>query len=407
VIRKAVALSMLLSSLAGPCSQALAAPDNDAPIVRVFVAGPAEALLRTRAVLHELLARIHVDAVVESADGEAVLTAAGPDTAPRAFLDFRSPAAPRVVLVQSASGKELERRTLAGSTSLEVSVEEAAHVLYMALESSLRAHDDNRTGRNDAEAAAAGTGAASSPAAAATSAVAATAQPDASKATKPVDVGPPPLVVARDEPAPPHDAGTHPGRPSLELETGLSVFGALSSYDAEHPLPGIGGAFDVALGAARLRPAAMLSLGAFFPSSVSDTGASLRAETARLDLMAEWHPWPRVRAALGVGGGAERVTFVAGSSTTSLLSSGTQSRVDPMLGAVLAIRFRVVGALEVLALGALDVDLTPHRYVTQSGADVMSTVFALPRTRPTACLGLTYVFHDPARATSVSTAGAL
>jgi hypothetical protein len=388
---------------------AAAAERNGAPLVRVFVAGPPEAVLRTRATVRELLARLHVDAIVEAADGESALAAAHPDAAARAFLDFRSQGAPRVVVVQRSPERELERRTLPGSTSLEVSVEEAAHVLYMAVESSLSAGEPSpspagATSSSDGPAGASSAATAENapePAAPASAAPATSPAPAASAATKttPTASGPARVEVAAEpvEPADTtkRDAGSPSrGRP-LEVEGGLSVFGAVTSFEVEHPLPGVGVMLDGALGDGAFRPAASLSGGVFFPSPVSGAGQSnsLRAESLRLDVLAEWRPWSRIRIAAGGGGGVDRVSFDAGPSTTAVLSAGTETRVDPVLDAVVGLRFRITRGLGAFALASVDFDLTPHRYLREADGDV-TIVFALPRARPAGFLGLTYVFHD-------------
>jgi hypothetical protein len=395
VSRKALALSTLL--LAHAVSGNAAVAEHDVPAVRVFVAGSGEALLRTRAALRELFARMHADAIVEPADGEAVLGAAASDDAPRAFLDFRSPGPPRVVLVQRPSGKELERRTLPSSASLEVSVEEAAHVVYMAVESSLHGGDPDAVEATPSDAPSATAPEAAptpAPTPAATSAPAPAPAPAATPAPAPATPAVPVVVV--EQPAVQRDSGVAgPGTP-LPLSAGVSVFGAVTSFAASHPLGGVGVALDGALGSGRVRPAALLSLDAFFPAQASNgRDDSLGAQSARLDAMVEWLATSRLVLAAGAGGGADRITFDAAPSTASLQASGAETRVDPVFEALLAARFRITGGLGVFALIAADVDLKPHRYVMQTDSDV-TTVLALPRARPVGFLGLTYAFAEHA-----------
>ena len=411
--RKAIAASLWLLSFVGFRVAVAADRGGDVSMVHVFVAGPEEALLRTRATVRELFARIHVDAVVERADDEAVLGVASPDTAPRAFLDFRSREAPRVVLVQRPSGRELERRTLPGSASLEVSVEEAAHVLYMAVESTLRARDDAAGSGGSAAPEPAGTteGAAAStvPSSSDARASASAGSADASAAPRrpPATAAPPrdrAAAPARGADAVSGDHVARDGGPGVTgrasgVEAGVSAFALLSSFAAAHPLPGVGGALDGALGRGRVRSAALLSVGVLFPSPVPGPGAasSIHAETFRLDALVDFAASERVHLSAGLGGGVDRITFDAGPSTPSVVSTGSPVRIDPVLTALVTFQYRMSGAFGAFALASLDVDVQPHRYVTQAG-NQDATVFALPRPRPAASLGLTYFFTEVPRA---------
>ncbi|HVW24055.1 MAG TPA: hypothetical protein VHC69_01725 [Polyangiaceae bacterium] len=387
------------------------ADDRRAPsLVHVYVAGPPEAVLRTRATVRELLARIQVDAVVEPASDEAVLAEPAPDGVARAFLDFRSLAGTRVALAPSGPDHDIVRRTLPAS-SLEVSVEEAAHIVYAAVEASRDA---------STRPAAAGSGASESPATGeappATSAPPPGASSDATgTGAGSVSPSPPPKTTslapaAQVVPAPQQNAESragangedhgppktaHAGSSALVFDAAVSVFGGMSSYGGDAVLPGVGGALDVRFGSASLRPGAMLSAGVFFPSSVSsgDVGGSLRAESLRLLGLVEWTPSPRFGFALAAGGGADHVTFDPGASSAVVVSEGAASRYDPALQGLVSARLRFSSAFGVFALAAADVDLTPHRYVTETLGDA-TPFFALPRVRPTALAGVTYVFHE-------------
>lgn len=384
--------------------------------IRVFVAGPPEAVVRTRATVRELFSRIHLDAIVEPATDETALANAPSDVAARAFFDFRSLASPRVVLSPRAGNGDVERRMLPASSSLEVSVEEAAHILYSAVESSQNAREPSA-----AAAAATATAAASAPNDTPSApGTAEAAQGNVSSAaplrgaTKPSPARPesPRTDAAKeaddgelqatssgraDTGPVPHAPGTRPS--ALQWEGSASAFGGFSSFSADHVLPGVGGTFDVAFGAARLRPGAAVSIGAFLPSTVTrdTTTGEVRAESVRLLATAEWAPWQRAGVACGVGGGVDRVTFEAGAGNAAVASLGTTTRVDPVLESSIEARIHLFGAFGAFALAAADVDLAPHQYVTDANGQTKE-FFTLPRVRPTAALGIRYVFHEARRA---------
>jgi hypothetical protein len=129
-------------------------------------------------------------------------------------------------------------------------------------------------------------------------------------------------------------------------------------------------------------------MSAYLPSEVTSAGASamLHAEGARLSAVVEWVATSAFGPFVSVGGGADRVT-VDPNPPSGAWSAGSESRVDPMIGALLGakLRFtRVVGAF--FAFGT-DADLAPHRYVIEANG-TPQTFFDLARVRPTAMLGL-------------------
>src|SRR5581483_12288320 len=113
------------------------------PIVRVFVAGPPEAVAGARDAVQQICAPLNVTVVVHDAAGaEAELLAATrPPGLAQAYVDLRPGTPARIVVVDSQTGEDLVRRTLPASASLEMSVETAAHVVCAAVESSLSAAD--------------------------------------------------------------------------------------------------------------------------------------------------------------------------------------------------------------------------------------------------------------------------
>ncbi len=111
------------------------------PIVRVYVAGPPEAVTGSRDAVQDLCARSNVAVVVRDAAGadEALLAAKPAPGLAEAYIDLRPGTPPRVVVVDGETRQDLERRSLREGSSLEVSIETVARVVCSAVESSLAA----------------------------------------------------------------------------------------------------------------------------------------------------------------------------------------------------------------------------------------------------------------------------
>ncbi|HEY3255587.1 MAG TPA: hypothetical protein VGJ91_16630, partial [Polyangiaceae bacterium] len=113
------------------------------PIVRVYVAGSAEAVSGSREAIEDLCSRSNVAVVVRDAAGadEALLATEHAPGLAEAYVDLRPGTPPRVVVVDGESRQDLERRTLPEGASLEISIETMAHVVCAAVESSLAARN--------------------------------------------------------------------------------------------------------------------------------------------------------------------------------------------------------------------------------------------------------------------------
>ncbi|HVU02786.1 MAG TPA: hypothetical protein VHE30_13595 [Polyangiaceae bacterium] len=347
--------------------------EEEATVVRVVVAGSQEAVVQVRESLSELLGRLGLDVVVRAGADETVLHP-NPDALARAFVDLRTPTAARVVVLKGDSPQELERRTLPTAASQDLAVEEACHVLFMIVESSLHARDAART----------------------------TSPPEAPSPPGPAPApAPPPEEPAKPPPEPPKpqedDDGDvlpkdvlPPKGPARGIDLTLGVFGGATAFSSSRALPGFGAGLDAGARYGSLRTSAMLSVRAFLPEEITRAGrrASLRAEAARLLVCAEWTD-ERVSAGAALGGGLDRVTLAAGESSTSVESVGTESRVDPVLEAGALGKVRLSRTASAFLHLALDVDLAPHRYVTEDSGQ-LTTFFAPSRFRPVGFLGVQF-----------------
>jgi hypothetical protein len=354
------------------------------PIMRVYVSGSPAAVARLTATVRELCARLNLDVVVEEASSESVLDGA-PAARLKAFVDLRSQA-PRIIVIDSKTRREVERRTLPTTVSLEMSVEEAAHVLYMAAESAFPARSP-----------AAGEHAGTPPPSATTAGTSAEGRRNAPLADSKRREN----DVPRKAVQPPEPTGTNGREDDTPLrrttsprhfELELGGFGGASVFGPSEALVGLGAFVDGGVRSAAFRFSVALSVGAYLPSTVARDGAtaSLHAETGRMSLVGAWHATPAFVPFLSVGAGGDRITMNA-NAAPGAWAAPAQARVDPMLQALLGAKIRLSANVAAFFAFGTDVDLAPHRYVIETNG-ARQTFLELGRVRPSAFLGLTMAF---------------
>ena len=317
------------------------APRTRPQSVQVYVAGTLEAIARTRVTARELFARLELPVIVRDAsdDDESVLDFASPNALVVSFIDLRDAAATRIVVVDGRTHKELERRTLPGS-SLEMSVEAATHVLYVAAESSLGAREQQAEGR--------------------------ASQPPSPQATE--------------------DRRERRWGP---WQVDLSAFGRAAAFSDARLLGGFGASVDAGPHHGSLRPALLLGLGAYAPRALSrgTLSASLGAAGARLMATIEWQPASMLTLFGGGGGGVDGVRVTTGQTPAGTWTADTDSRIDPILAGVLGAKIHLSSAIAALAGMAMDVDISPHHYVAEVNGEKI-VLFDLARVRPGGFLGI-------------------
>ncbi len=318
------------------------------PIVRVYVAGTADAVSGSRDAIQDLCARSNVAVVVRDAAGadEALLAQSPAPGLAEAYVDLRPGSAPRVVVVDGETRKDLERRTLPEEASLEISIETAAQVVCAAVESSL--------------------------------ATRAPAPP-----VPPRNPAPPRNPEPRAEPAAPKPLplGAH-------WVSQLSLFASAANFGAGFRA-GAGASLGLSHGTGALYWGALVTLGGYPASDVAEAGgiASFGSFGARLLPTLEWQANEYVTPFVGLGGGADWIRVSARQAPLGAVGQGTAGSVDAMACALLGVRLHLgSGVAALLALDA-DADLSRHRYVTETPQG--SQVFFEPaRVRPVVLAGL-------------------
>ncbi len=313
------------------------------PIVRVYVAGSAEAVSSSRDAIQDLCSRSNVAVVVRDAAGadEALLATSHAPGLAEAYVDLRTGAPPRVVVVDGESRQDLERRTLPEGLSLEISIETMAHVVCAAVESSL-----------------------------------------AARAVAPAPAAP----VAQEQ-----AVELEPERPLERRERWqlrASLFASGADFGAGFRA-GVGAGLGLNHGHARWHFGAFLSLTGYPAAGVESANAlaSFGLLGVRALPLLEWQPTQDLTGFAGIGGGGDWIQVSGERSPPGAVSSTSATVSEPMVSGMLGMRLQLGrGVSALLALDA-DVALAPHRYVVQTPEGSQS-FFEPSRVRPIALAGL-------------------
>jgi hypothetical protein len=321
------------------------------PIVRVYVAGPDAAVSGSRDAIQDLCSRSNVAVVVRDAAGadEALLATSHAPGLAEAYVDLRPGTAPRVVVVDGETRRDLERRTLPDDASLEVSIETVAQVVCAAVESSL-----------------------------------------ATRAAP----APPPVVHE----APVEGAPVKAVRLGSEWASQLDLFAAAADFGAGFR-GGAGASLGLSHGRGALRLGALLSFSGYPATEVDGAGgvASFGSVGARLLPTLEWRSNQALTPFVAFGGGIDWVRITAGQPPPGTEGQGTGSSVDPILSGMFGVRLHLgAGVAALFALGA-DADLSRHRYVIRTPESSQS-FFEPARVRSVGLLGLSLALDGGGKA---------
>jgi hypothetical protein len=319
------------------------------PIVRVYVAGPPEAVAGSRDAIQDLCSRSNVAVVVRDAAGadEALLATRRAPGLAEAYVDLRSGTPPRVVVVDGETRQDLERRTLPEDSTLEVSIETVARVVCSAVESSLAAR------------------------AAAASAV-------STRAHAPTQ----PVARGRTE-------------RGSDWAPRVDVFGAAENFGAGFH-GGAGAALGATYGRSAVRVGALLSLAGYAAANV-EAGSALASfglMGVRALPLVEWRASSDVTAFVGLGGGGDWTRVSADHAPDGGAAVGARTTFDPIGSGMLGTRLRISRNVSALLAFETDVDLDRHSYVIMA-ATGSRPLFEPARVRPIALAGLSLSFGGP------------
>jgi hypothetical protein len=341
--------------------------------VHIDVAGSQTAILATADTALELFARLHIiptiRAVDDVADTDRNRDPAGSGTMRiHAVIDLRSMSAPTVHVTETGSQGVLVRRVLPPSTSFDVTVESAAHIVYAAVDSLLRATETRSAGP---------------------------ASPGGARA------------VSSTEADPSTVAEGMPRLQGLGLGVDVGIFLAVNAF--EGPTPYYGAGANVELRARKPSPRLAVRMSATLYASahheVANVDAAIKAVSFRLVPTIEWLRTSTLAGVLGIGPGLD---WFRVSPTPPPLTVGqvrqSSSNLDPIVAAVVGARIRLGRALTLTLDLGLDLDCAPRRYVA-AGGDNSVDLFAPSRFRPTFTAGLSFPVAGVTRSEEATRAG--
>ena len=395
---RALPTAFLVALLTSALPRASLGDDSPRPpaarrvFVEVVVAGEAAAVSQMRGTARELLGRLEVVAIVVQADDDAEETEQ-PSSARRftAYVDLRSVAAPGLVVVESKTRRELARRVLPPSPSLEASVEAVAHVLYRVVESELDQPAD--PGERSAPRARQGAVDRRARPSRATPRAPSEARDEndgdkeekekekekeeAEEKERETDVDDSDI----DEPSPEASAERAAGNGSWGFDAGILFRGV--SLGSGHYLPGGGVEMDVHGPATPFGFGALL-IGAGHPSTEIASGpvtAALQHYSVRAMPALDWHLGATTLAFAALGGGVDWFRASPEQTPPDAIQARSVSSVDFVLGALLGLRLGLADRTAIVFAGGLDLDLTPKVYVVDDGSG-RQALLELPRFRP-------------------------
>ncbi|HVJ16919.1 MAG TPA: hypothetical protein VM686_15870, partial [Polyangiaceae bacterium] len=322
-------------------------------VVIIEVTGERSAVSRTRTVASELLTRLGVASIVTSHSDDAPVPQQRAALV-RAYFDLHDPTQPGIVVVEGKSEREILRRDLPESASLEVSVEELSHVLYVVVEALLREKP---------------------------------AEPAAQVAPVPPA---PPAPKPLEKPQRKRD--TPQARAGADIEAG--AFFRVLELGSSRLVPGGGVALVARSSQGTVRPGAML-MGAAHgstPLSYGIAAAGVRPFSVRLYPTLNMAAGSNVSVVTGLGGGIDWFR-VERELTPAEALPGVTSVLDMTVGSFLGVRFELSDGLALDAALSLDLDLTPHSFVVET-ENGRSTLLELGRLRPGATFGASYSLVD-------------
>lgn len=390
-------LALLALSLLSLIPRSAAATAGSAPIVQIEVDGSPAAVDRLRTTALEVLGRLGVVPVVvakPAPDARAL-----PVPFVQAEVDLRNPRQPSLVVRDGASGRELGRRTLERSASLETSVEAAVLVVYMIVEARL-----SEETASEAPSAAAPTPAAPSPAAPSSAETAPAAPPTTAPAPTPAPrakpTAPKKRRQPRPEPPPEPEAVEEPEEiaepegPTTPSPWTVSA-GALLRVGTLDNASAITGAGLVLEARAKRSKFGALLLGAVHvPSDVhfAASYADVHTVSARLLLTQGFELGPSASVLVGMGPGVDWLRSVP-EATPLEVRTGTVDVVDPIVSAAFGARLALGGHALLIAAACLDLDLAPHTFVIDVGNE-RHTLLSPDRLRPSLLVAIAYTSGD-------------
>lgn len=338
-------------------------------VVAVEVAGSPEVIRATRDTATEVLGRLDVEPRV---DGEGRLQSTGSAWV-RAYLDLSDPRKPRLVVLDGTTQRELARRTIAGSSSIETAIESATLVLYMVLESLLS---------GEAERSAQGLDEARASDGASTGRRTTTGKADAA-------VGSSALEAPRDEaPADSQRDFESPAESPAAIRLDAGALLRMTMLDDSRSVAGAGLLAGVR---AAERLGGVLFASVHFPAELSsaDAAAAVTVFSSRLLLTIDVPIAARTSSVFGAGGGVDWFTADVLRTPANAVAPSSRSTLHGVLTALLGLRVSVADPILLTTAAALDFDPSPRTF-TGVVAEERRPLLHLARLRPSVLIAVAF-----------------
>ncbi len=344
----------------------------DSRHVELRISGDDAAMTLARATARELFHRLDLDVDVIGPD-EDLDEAPDVSKTPVAIIsmDFKPPDY-SIVVVDGASGDEVERRAIVDDSSIETAVEAATHVAYLIVEAMLERREDQASPGTD------------------------TAAPPRAG---PIQHAPPRVRAETHRAAP---TAEPPSTPS-KLGVGAGVLLGITSLGSSRVLPGAGVGCDLTFEQTGL--GTLISLVTYAPSDLELRAAHAAVRPTAARMLATWNSKlsEALMFSLAIGPGFEWLHLEPSAAPEGVEVSRTRSVLEPLLSGLAGLRVKLGSRAYMSALGGVDISVAGSRFVAEVGDD-RQLLLEPPAVRPTllvsasAALGGTSLFAPPAEA---------
>lgn len=380
---------LLLALFAGLALPRFAwAQQSEPRVVVVEVIGSPAVVRAARETTTEVLGRLDVEPRVD-AEGRV------PVTSPpwiRAYLDLSNLRTPRLVVLEGATQRELARRTLSGSASVETGIESATLVLYMLLESLLSAElersvprsGDGRSGDGRSGDGRSGDGR-SGDGRSANGRSGDRASAGQSSATRQADAPARSSALEQGDEMSAFSGRAFESPPAIRLHAGALL--RMTMLDDARGVAGGG----LLAGVRAERLGAVLFASVHFPAELSsnDAAAAVTVFSSRLLLTIDAPIAARSSSVFGAGGGVDWFTANVSRTPPGSVASSSVSTLHGVLTALLGLRVAVAEPILLTTAVALDFDASPRTFTGTVGEE-RRPLLQLARLRPSVLISVAF-----------------
>lgn len=321
------------------------------------VIGSEQALALTKSTSQELFERLGVQ--VDVLPASAALPESAEPPLAIATIEITPPLC-SIVIVEGASGAELDRRTFSES-SVETAVEAAAHIAYFVVETLLEPPEAEQVAPEPAP-------------------------PPSAPVTQAPPIAPPAAAAVEATPEDTSEESVSADKSSVGLDLGLA-FSAVS-LGSGRVRPGTGLTVEIRF------PSLAVPLGVFVAATThaatdlefEDASAELRPSVLRLLATLDTRLGSALALSFALGGGVEWLRLTPTSVPLDVEVTDTQSVFEPLATGLAGLRIKLGDRAFLSALGGIDVSLNPTNFKAQTESGEQELLH-MPTVRPVLLIG--------------------